>query len=279
MQHYGLIGWQIAHSMSPKLQTQAFAQAHVVANYALYDINPEVFNTEISGVLSQLAGANVTTPYKQAIMAELDDVTPLAQKTQSVNTVFRDGQGHLIGDTTDGQGFWLALQYQIGILTGQRVLLIGCGGAARAIMAAKPAETTLVVANRPSDHFDAYATVTESLLEQPLYDLTAIDDQLQEMDVIVDATTVGMHDNQTILSDAQMQVTQAHVNIVDLKYNHANTPLMRLAQSEQRNNFNGLAMLVGQGCLSQQRWTGYQPDLLTLMNEMGVAQNDNHNNA
>lgn len=279
MQQYGLIGSQIAHSLSPRLQNLAFAKAHVAANYALYDINPTDFDVAIQPILADLNGANVTTPYKQAIMAKLDEVTPLAQKTQAVNTVYRDKHGRLIGDTTDGKGFWLALQYQIGVLTGQHVLLIGCGGAARAIMAAKPSDVTLTVANRPSDHFDEYAKVTQTLLEQPLDDLSQIDALLNQMSVIVDATTVGMHDDQTILSEKQMRATQAQVNIIDLKYNHMVTPLMRLAQECHRENFNGLAMLVGQGCLSQKSWTGYQPDLLTLMKEMGVAQNDNHKNA
>ncbi|KRN76663.1 shikimate dehydrogenase family protein [Weissella minor] len=261
-QQYGLIGRQIQHSLSPKLQNAMFAQEHLDANYTLFDIESNYFETNITQLLSQLSGANVTMPYKQQIMPYLDDVSDRARETASVNTLYYDQRGRLIGDTTDGAGFWWAVAQLPLTQTINQVLLIGCGGAARSIMAAKPNEINLTVASRNSENFSRNQVVVDRLLQIPLQALSAI--SLADYDLIIDATPVGMFDETSILTTQQIAQIPKTGIVIDLKYNKKITPLMALAQ-QHVPAFNGLGMLVGQGGLSHELWTGYRPELSELM--------------
>ncbi|MBM7617173.1 shikimate dehydrogenase [Weissella uvarum] len=266
MQTYGLIGWQIQHSLSPKIQNRAFASEHIAANYELFDLSPDNFSERLPQLLNHLVGANVTTPYKHEIMPYLDAVTEISKKTQAVNTIYRDQAQRLIGTTTDGAGFWLAVSESLSRQA--HVLLLGAGGAARAIMAAKPAGILLDVVNRPGANFDEHAQQVNQLLSQPLKTLDQV--SLDAYQLVIDATTVGMFNQQTALTAAQMAQLQPGTLVFDLKYNQPVTPILQLAQAAGYSIKNGWSMLVGQAVLSHEIWTGNRPDMDKLLE--GLSQ-------
>ena len=127
---FALIGHPLAHSMSPFLHDRLFAAAGVSASYELLDTAPEAL-AETAERLRAYDGFNITIPYKEAILPFLDAVDEKAAFFRSVNTVKNEG-GRLVGYTTDGDGFLFALE-AAGAADLSRVLLLGCGGASRAM--------------------------------------------------------------------------------------------------------------------------------------------------
>jgi shikimate dehydrogenase len=193
-------------------------------------------------------GANITTPFKTAVIPFLDEIDPLAQRLQAVNTIVND-QGRLIGYSTDGLGFWQSVPSG-----SQRAVLLGAGGAARAIVAAKPADVDLQVFSRLSEHFSTYAQLLDELDGTTLIDIAKVDPALATADLVINATTVGMRHEDSVLSEAQLALLPATAMVVDIIYRPTPTKLLRLAAARDLAVQDGLPMLVGQGALSFEKW-------------------------
>lgn len=258
---YGLLGWQIQHSLSPAMHNAAFAADQVPAYYQLYDVVP----ADIQKMWVQLeqhqllAGLNVTTPYKNWVFNELVAnglyLDQPAQLSQSVNTLVRTANGEWQGYSTDGLGFWQSVQSQ----SPKSVLLVGMGGAARAIIVTKPAQVELTVASRLSRRFTAHADFVAAHKLGPLLSLNQVETVLPQVDLVVDATTVGIGKQQSILSSDQLKKTPEQAHMIDLKYQYAVTPFMKAGLAANRHVENGLSMLIEQGRLSYALWQGYLP--------------------
>lgn len=259
MERFGLVGWPIEHSLSPTIHNAGFKAEQLDYQYELVPISPEVFETDIQTVLHQYRGLNVTTPYKQKIIPYLDSISETAERIQAVNTVYRRPDGRLYGDSTDGAGFWLSS----GIQTSQKVVLIGVGGAARAIMASKPQGIDVQVLNRRSAHFTNYQTIVQTLLETDLMALDAFD-EWSEIDVVIDATTQGLKNEQAILTDSQLQQLKASARLIDLKYRSTLTPLLKAGKRFGLDVLDGKPMLIEQAILSHQQWIAAKPDRTSM---------------
>ena len=256
---YGLLGYPARHSKSPAMQNAAFAQAGIDANYQIFEVAPDHLTDKFTELLhAGVQGFNVTMPYKTAIMPLLDEITPLAQRLAAVNTVVVQ-DGRTIGDSTDGPGFWQSLNHTV-----KTVVIIGTGGAARAIMATAPTGVMLQVFNRYSAQFIDKAAIVAELTGTSLHDLATIDDYLPMADLIINATNVGMQDETAILSTSQLQTTQPTVVVVDIIYKNEPTPLMMAAQAANRQARDGLDMLIGQGALSFEQWRQVKPNIKTM---------------
>ena len=256
---YGLLGYPARHSKSPAMQNAAFQAANIDANYQAFEVAPMALAATFKSlVASGVKGFNVTMPFKQKIMMYLDEVTPLATRLESVNTItVKDGR--TIGDSTDGMGFWRTLRNPV-----DSVILIGTGGAARAIMATAPKSVTLHVFNRMGEHFAEKAAKVQDLAQVELHDLDEIDVYLPYADLIVNATNVGMRDNRSVLSTEQFYDTQPDVQVVDIIYKPEPTPFVAAARAANRQADDGLAMLVGQGALSFEQWRGELPNVQAM---------------
>ncbi|MBJ7681336.1 shikimate dehydrogenase [Weissella confusa] len=264
---YGLLGYPARHSKSPAMHNAAFKQAGIYAQYDAYEVAPNALAATFKSlVASGVAGFNVTMPFKEAIMLYLDDLTPLARRLSAVNTVvIRDGK--TIGDSTDGAGFWRTLREPA-----DQVILIGTGGAARAIMATAPKSVTLHVFNRQSERFPEKAAMVNDLAGVELHDLEEIGVYLPYADLIVNATNVGMQSDVSILSTEQFYETQPDVQVVDIIYKKEPTPFVAAARAAGRQADDGLAMLIGQGALSFEQWTGQLPDINVMKQAIMSAE-------
>lgn len=249
MSSFGLIGWPISHSMSPAIHNAGFKAEGLRHKYDLIPIEPAEFESGIKDILVTHQGVNVTTPYKEAIMVHLDVVSETAQRIQAVNTVYRLADGRLYGDSTDGAGFWQSS----GITAGQKVVLIGVGGAARAIMASAPFDVELLVLNRRSSRFSKYQEIVQELLGVELQDLAKFS-EWHNVNVVIDATSVGLNSEDTILTDAQLAALPDTTQIIDLKYGQRLPPLLQKAEQLGFKILDGKDMLLEQAILSHQAW-------------------------
>lgn len=258
MDKYGLIGDPIDHSKSPQMQTAALKQASILATYTLLNESGE----ELAQIITRLrtnhvAGFNVTTPFKQAIIPFLDELDASAATIQAVNTV-KNVAGKLIGYSTDGTGFWASLPK---LAPGSRVAIIGAGGAAKALIGAAPANIDLRVFNRESASFSEHQASLRELFKLELQPLTVLLAQLAEVDVLINATSVGLHNNVSVLSQTDFTNLKASALVVDLVYKHGQTQFLAYASATQHATMGGLPMLVMQGALSFAIWHQQMADI------------------
>ncbi|MFL2019520.1 shikimate dehydrogenase [Weissella hellenica] len=253
--YYGLIGYPVEHSKSPIMQNQAFRLANIDATYQLFPIEPQNLATTLPQLVAQgIKGLNVTMPFKQAVVPYMDEISDLSKRLGVVNTITIK-EGRLFGDTTDGQGFWTTITQ-----APKQTIIIGTGGAAQAIIASAPRTTQVHVFNRMSEKFAAKAEALADLMPEPLHDLATITQYLPTADLIVNATSVGMKDEPSLLSPHQFSLTPRQAQVVDIIYKTDDTPFVSAAKQAHREAMDGLAMLAGQGALSFATWTGIIPD-------------------
>lgn len=261
MDKYGLIGDPINHSKSPQMQTAALKQAGISATYTLLNEPGE----ELAQIITRLrtnnvAGFNVTTPFKQAIIPLLDELDASAATIQAVNTV-KNVAGKLIGYSTDGAGFWDSLPQ---IPVGSKVAVIGAGGAAKAIIGAAPANVDVCVFNRESASFGEHQASLQALFKLELQPLTTLLAQLAEIDILINATSVGLHDNVSVLTLADFTGLKPSALVIDLVYKHGQTQFLTYASATQHATMGGLPMLVMQGALSFTIWQQQAADITAM---------------
>ncbi|AKP67508.1 shikimate dehydrogenase [Companilactobacillus ginsenosidimutans] len=259
---YGLIGYPALHSKSPRMQNAAMENLNIDAMYKAFEFAPTKMDEEIKKLkLRNIQGFNVTMPYKKAIINYLDEVDPIAAKLQSVNTVKRIN-GKWVGTSTDGAGFWHTIKNDP-----KKVVLIGTGGAARAIIASKPDNIELKVFNRNSQRFSGHAQQMQELFGIELKKLSDIEQDLGDTDLIINATNAGMRDNESVLSQENFLQAKSSCHVIDIIYRDFPTRFMENARNAGLTAENGLNMLIAQGVLSFQIWFG-QTAPEQLMTEM-----------
>ena len=268
----GIIGDPVTHSRSPAMHNAAFAALGLDWVYVPLPVRSADLAAAVAAVRALgLAGVNVTVPHKEAVLPHLDALTPLARRVGAVNTIVaRDGR--LLGDNTDVHGFAATLRQQRLRLRGRRVLVIGAGGAARAVVAAlADAEVgALTIANRTAARAAALARRLRGPRRQVL-PLSALADpaQLADLALVVNTTSLGLHD--TAFPPLTATATPSRCVFVDLVYGHE-TPFLRLARRAGRPACDGAEMLLHQGARAFTLWTGRRAPL-TIMREVLSSQN------
>jgi len=257
---FALIGDPIEQSLSPAMHNAAFRALGLNCAYVALRV-PERFLTDAIGGIRALsiAGFNVTIPHKIDIIGLLDELDESASLVGAVNTVKND-RGKLIGFNTDGEGALRALEGKIRSVEGKKVVLLGAGGAARAIaFSLARADSRLTIANRAIPRARALASTIEQKLgmnvEVVSLNRAKLAEVLRDADALINATSVGMYPraNQTLVSASMM-----HRGLVvnDIVYEPLRTRLLREARRAGARTIGGLGMLVHQGALAFEIWTG-----------------------
>jgi shikimate dehydrogenase len=262
-----VLGFPVAHSLSPVIHNAAFAALEMDWTYVALPVEPGTVPVAVAGLRALgFAGANVTMPHKEAVADAMDELTDDAQRLRAVNTIELRG-GALVGHNTDAPGFARFLERDVGFdPAGRTALLFGAGGAARAcaLALAQAGLTRIVVALREpararplADALDGYAVVVEAV---------EFDDAARvEADLVVNGTPLGAH-GETI----PLPAVGPDSVVVDLLYRPASTPLQQAARAIGAKAFGGLGLLLHQAALSFELWTG-RPAPLEVMSAAAVA--------
>ena len=303
----GLIGFPVAHSLSPAMQQAAFDALGIAARYTLWETPPGDLEERVASLrVPELLGANVTIPYKEDVLPLLDECDALAARVGAVNTIVNRA-GRLVGYNTDVPGFSRALAECLARHSSERwpkkAVILGTGGAARgaAVALLENGVEELLLLGRTAarvqalrDHLRALAgklpgtpAVYGGLLESDaaseqshqlsLYNgsLSGGDETkrfLSSADVMVNATSIGLKadttDNASLLVD--VNAFPATSLVMDMIFNPPQTSLLRAAQARGCVTLNGLSMLVYQGALAFELWTGHRAPLEIMREALGL---------
>ena len=260
----GIIGYPLGHSISPAFQQAALDELEIDARYVTWPTTPEELEARVDFLRAgDVLGANVTVPHKQAVMPMLDEILPVAESIGAVNTIInRDGL--LIGANTDASGFTRSLEQEAKFSAARkRALIVGAGGAARAVAFGLAWEgvSELVIVNRTAERAVELARdVSETTATDTRgggYEDALTD---ESFDLIVNSTSVGMAGGPEPAGMPPIEsLLKRGVLVCDLVYNPQVTPLLSLARERGAWVLGGLGMLVYQGASSFEFWTEQAP--------------------
>ena len=270
-----LIGHPVAHSLSGAMQQAAFDATGVPATYELWDRSPLELADAIAELRSDdFLGANVTIPHKEKAAALVDRLTEEAHATGAVNTITREGK-RLVGHNTDVPGFRVALETLVGKQRMPRfAVVLGSGGGARAVVHGLVAEgfQRIVVFNRHLHRaeglvrFFTRSAAHMELRAMPWHE-SIIEAELAKTKVLVNATAVGLHDDET---PVPAELIPPDLMVMDLIYNPPRSRLLRDAAAAGCQVLSGEVMLLHQGAAAFTLWTG-QAAPVELMHEKLAA--------
>ena len=251
----GVIGDPIRHSLSPVLHNAAFRALQLDWVFLAFHVAEGEAPTAVTGARALgIEGLSVTMPHKAAVLGALDRLSPTAERLGAVNTITTRA-GLLVGESTDGPGFLDALRQDEGFdPDGRRCLVVGAGGAARAVVLAlgQAGAAEIVVANRTASRAEAAVA-----LAGPVGRVGRLD-EAESVDLVVNATPLGMGDGALPVDPGRLGAGQL---VVDLVYHPAVTPLVAAARERGATAVNGLGMLIHQAAHAFRLWTGQDPPL------------------
>ena len=266
----GLIGYPLGHSLSPKIQNAALRSCRLEGDYSLFPIHPDdkqALEAFLDRVRSgEIHGLNVTIPHKENVIPLLDELTPTARSIGAVNTIYLH-RNKLIGDNTDAPGFLADLKTFLTTAPygddktrrhgGLRALVLGAGGAARAVVYALVSDGwNVMIAARRAEQANE---VAKQFQNAKIMELNVRTFQRLNVQLIVNATPVGMAPNIHQSPWPENLPFPMNAAIYDLVYNPSETKLVKDARAQGLCATTGLGMLIEQAALAFQIWTGFTP--------------------
>ena len=276
---FALLGHPVAHSLSPAMHNAAFEALGLRARYTLLDVEPRDLTTTLDELhASGFGGLNITIPHKEAayrFLARHHALADSARALQAVNTIVFQRDGSMVGHNTDAPGFLDALKEAFHVTPrGKHVLLLGCGGAGRAVAltCASQGATSIQVANiYPAPRRRLLLALRKAAPGLPVSSvaLSRAARHARDHDLIIQATPVGMKPGDPSLLPSEA-FHQGQL-VFDLIYNPAETRLLATARAAGARTANGLGMLLHQGVRAFRLWTGRQPPILVMRTALEKA--------
>ena len=277
-QNLAIIGYPIEHTMSPVMQAAALEAAGLEYNYIALSVPPGRLVPALDGLRAlYFRGWNVTIPHKSTIMQFLDAIDFDAKLIGAVNTVVNDG-GCLTGYNTDAYGFHMSLVNAGFKIDGKRAIVLGAGGAARAVLWAlcqrRASSVTIGVRNpkKAAALVDDFANFSRI----DVFDWN--DDQfkarLDDADILVNTTPLGMSPNVDEMPPVDLSLLPTGAVVYDLVYNPSKTKLLASAEELGLRTINGEAMLAHQGVESFRLFTGVESDAKVMLEAIRQAFNE-----
>jgi shikimate dehydrogenase len=264
----GIFGDPITHTRSPAMQNVAFRARNLPYVYVPFHVRSEDLPKATQGIRAlDLAGVNVTVPHKERIIRYLDELSDEARLCGAVNTVV-NRQGTLFGDNTDGRGFLVSLQERGFSPRKQKIVLIGAGGAARALVVSLIQAGTgqILIVNRTFNKAQtlarSYRSLSKTQIEALPLDTLQDPRLLQEATLVINCTSVGLHGEEF----PALAYTAASRGCLfyDLLYGSHPTSFMQQARAAHRATLDGRRMLLHQGALAFSLWTGMAAPLAAM---------------
>ena len=256
---FGIFGHPVEHTFSPGMHNAAFKTIGMNACYIPFAVRPEHLREAVRAIIPMgLSGLNITVPHKERVKPLLDALTEDAALIGAVNTIQVSG-GRLVGHNTDGRGFLRSLRLETGFRPkGKTALIVGCGGAARAVafnLALAGAGTVLL---HDVDRKKAAKLANDLKGGTPVRSRALSADELQrgaeEAHCLINATPLGLRQGDPL--PIPREIIHAEHLVCDLVYNPPRTPLLRSAQMKGAFTLSGIGMLLYQGVIAFEVWTG-----------------------
>lgn len=264
----GLLGSPVEHSISPMMHNESFRVLGLDYAYLAFDVGEQELETAVEGLKAlKVKGFNLTMPNKNRMCHLCDRLSPAAEIIGAVNTV-ENRNGELVGHSTDGSGYMLAVKNAEYDIVGKKMTLFGAGGAGTSIFvqAALDGVAEISVFNRRTPFFERAEQIIRKLNERTsckirLYDyedVSVLRREIGDSAILTNATSVGMAPNleDCILKDSSM----LHPDLIvsDVIYNPKETKLLKMAKEAGCRTFNGMYMLLYQGAEAFRIWTGQE---------------------
>jgi shikimate dehydrogenase len=258
----GVMGWPVAHSRSPVIHKHWIAKHGLKGSYVQLPVQPENLEDAIRGLKALgFAGCNVTVPHKVRAMALMDELHPVARRMQAINTIVVREDGSLYGMNNDGAGYVQSLRDADPAWRGDTgpVLLLGAGGAARAIVVALLDEGApeIRICNRTRDKAQVLADEFGPLVK--VVDWAEREDAQAGVSLLVNSTTLGMHGQSPL--ELRLDAMPAQALVSDAIYIPLETPLLAAARVRGHRTVNGLGMLLNQARPAFEAWFGVMPEI------------------
>lgn len=278
---YGILGYPVAHSRSPALHGAAFAALGIDAAYVRFETLPERLPDAIRGLLALgVRGANVTIPHKESVLALLDEVTPDARAIGAVNTIVRRDD-RLCGHNTDAPGLARSLLEAGVALSGARCVVLGAGGAARAAVVglAQHGAATIGVAARRLAQSEALVrelrgACPDASLAALAFSQPELRAALADASILIQATSASLAsaaDPQGFAAGLGLEALPAGASVVDLVYTPRETAVLAKARALGLHAVDGTGMLLHQGALAFELWTGRAAPIDAMRGALGLA--------
>ena len=259
-ENLGVIGWPIAHSLSPVLQNAALRDAGLDYAYIALPVSPKDLPAAVEGLRAMnFRGFNVTIPHKTTIIPLLDEIDEDARIIGAVNTVINE-KGRLRGCNTDAGGFIGALEEKGFHAEGRHVSILGAGGAARAViwgLVKNKAKRISIGVRNPSkagvvmEFFRKYTDIAVFFWESEEFR-----SELEKTELLVNTTPLGMHPAVDAMPSVDFDRLHPEAFVYDIIYTPSRTRLLKEAAALGHPVLNGEGMLAGQGAEAFRLWTG-----------------------
>lgn len=258
----GLFGYPVKHTASPAFQNAAFEALGLDWVYLPFEVKPERLGNAVKAIRALgIPGVNITIPHKETVIDHIDDITHDAEAIGAVNTI-QNIEGTLMGHNTDGKGFMRSLvEVEPTGVKGKVIFIMGSGGAGRAIAVQSAIEGAASICLCDKDEQRASALARQiqirfkfTTVKQIPFENKEIADVAAKADIFIDATPLGMHPEDPMSINPEWLTPGTLV--ADLVYNPPMTKLAAAAKKRGCRTLNGLGMLLHQGTLSFEIWTG-----------------------
>ena len=264
-----VLGWPVAHSRSPLIHRHWLERYGIPGDYVRQGVPPDEVEQFLSSFAPDFAGGNVTLPYKETAFQACDEATPVASRLEAANTLWRDGD-RLCGDNTDVYGFAANLDEAApDWRSGEVCLLLGAGGASRAVVQAvlDAGFRTVLIINRTLARAEAVAAhFGTRVVAEPL---EAVSARLAAADLIVNSTSAELSGSGAPPLDWTLARSDAIAT--DLVYVPLMTPFLQGAADRGLRTVDGLGMLLHQAVPGFERWFGVHPEVTPELRSRVVA--------
>jgi len=256
---YGIIGKTLSHSHSPTLHNFWFKENNIKANYSLIEIERNQLGNIINKIRTKkLHGINVTVPYKQEIIPYLDLIINDAKATSSVNTVYLNNENKVVGENTDVYGFEQSFINKLNVkdLIAKNYFILGAGGVSPSLIYAlqKKNIKKIFISNRTIQKAE---NIKKTFPSVKIIAWEKIISESEKMDVIINATSLGMKNN----SDFENLIKKFKTDLIyyDVIYNPLETSMLKNFKEKKIKTYNGLEMFLFQGQKSFSIWNNINP--------------------
>ncbi len=257
--NFGIIGKPIKHSLSPILHNYWFKKYNIEANYSILDVKEDQLQDIVEQIkLKKLDGINITLPYKQKIVPHLDILVHDAEITSSVNTIYLNQEGIIVGENTDVFGLQAAYLKEVDNASKRKALVIGAGGVSPSVILSlqKSGVKDISLINRT---IEKCFFLKKKFSNLKILEWKNIQDEIKNYDIIVNATSLGLKNGQDF--DFNFENTRENLIYIDTIYNPIETKTLKNLKEKNTKVFNGLDMFIYQGQKAFYLWNKVNPEI------------------